>query len=48
MRSPLYHEQEGDLLTYSGSRARIDEETIEEEHTEGRARAVVRAHFPEI
>jgi hypothetical protein len=37
----------GRKSTYSGSRARIDEEIIDEEHAEGRARAVVWAHFPE-
>jgi hypothetical protein len=34
-------------FTFSGSRARTDEETVDEEHAEGRTRAVVRAHFPE-
>jgi hypothetical protein len=38
----------GRRSTYSGSCARIDEENVDEEHTEGRVRAVVRAHFPEI
>jgi hypothetical protein len=37
----------GRRSTYSGSRARIDEEIVDEEHAEGRARAVVRAHFSE-
>jgi hypothetical protein len=37
----------GRRSTYSGSRARIDEEIIDKEHAEGRARVVVRAHFPE-
>jgi hypothetical protein len=32
---------------YSGSRAWIDEETVDEEHAKGRARAVMRVHFPE-
>ena len=37
----------GRRSTYSGSRARINEEIVDEEHVEGRAWAVVRAHFPE-
>jgi hypothetical protein len=38
---------EGRRSTYSGSRARIEEKIVDEEHAKGRVRAIVRAHFPE-